>query len=486
VRATFEVSYRQLTEEDARLFRLLGLHPGPDFTAAAAAAALADIDNEAVGPVLGRLAEAYLVTEDAAGRFGMHDLLRLYARGTCQQADSPANQEAAERRLVGYYMELAGGLDACVDPQQRSAAEKAVEQAGDKLLSIRQALAIFQAERPNLIAIVSLAAQRSWDKHVFSLGSSMAESLRILRYSDDVLVVGKIALASARHTSNTDVEGMTLNMLGNAYTELRRFEEAITCFQQALKILGESSDLYNKGTTLNNLGAVYADQRQIEEAITCFQQALKISDEISDLRGEGMALNNLGAVYADQRRFEEAISCFQRDVTICREIYDRRGEGQTLNNLGIVYAKLQRFEEAITCFQQALTIRREIGDRYGESQILRNLGFNYQEMQQPKQATKYWLEAAEILHDEGDHQQAQHLEQLAASIQSQPRRWWGRRRRPSSLSLTAYATRDEIIGCRLRYDLLLTTVRLRHWQAGDSAADVSDLLARGQNGRSKE
>ena len=35
VRAAFEVSYRQLAERDARLFRLLGLHPGPDFTATA-------------------------------------------------------------------------------------------------------------------------------------------------------------------------------------------------------------------------------------------------------------------------------------------------------------------------------------------------------------------------------------------------------------------------------------------------------------------
>jgi hypothetical protein len=88
VRAAFEVFYRQLAEEDAQLFRLLGLHPAPDFTAQSAAA-LAGTRAEAALVVLDRLAGAHLVTEDATGRFSMHDLLRLYARATCHQADTP-------------------------------------------------------------------------------------------------------------------------------------------------------------------------------------------------------------------------------------------------------------------------------------------------------------------------------------------------------------------------------------------------------------
>ena len=67
VRAAFEVSCRQLAQEDARLFRLLGLHPGPDFTAGSAAA-LAGTGAAAAEPVLDRLAGAHLVTEDVGGR----------------------------------------------------------------------------------------------------------------------------------------------------------------------------------------------------------------------------------------------------------------------------------------------------------------------------------------------------------------------------------------------------------------------------------
>ncbi len=159
VRAAFEVSYRLLADGDARLFRLLGLHPGPDFDVGAAAA-LAGIEPEAAGPVVGRLAEAQLVTEDGPGWFGMHDLLRLFARGACQQAEDPAARDVAEARLVGYYADLARFLDACVEPQLRPAAARVAEQAGVTLPSMREALAVFAAERPSLVAAVGLAAQR--------------------------------------------------------------------------------------------------------------------------------------------------------------------------------------------------------------------------------------------------------------------------------------------------------------------------------------
>jgi hypothetical protein len=163
VRAAFEVSYQLLADGDARLFRLLGLHPGPDFDVLAAAA-LAGIEDETAGPVLDRLVEACLVTEDGAGRFGMHDLLRLFARAACQQADDQAARDAAEARLVGHYADLAGHLDACVDPQQRPAAARAAEQAGVPLPSMREALALFAAERPSLLAALGLAALRGWDE----------------------------------------------------------------------------------------------------------------------------------------------------------------------------------------------------------------------------------------------------------------------------------------------------------------------------------
>jgi tetratricopeptide (TPR) repeat protein len=272
VQAAFEVSYRQLADADARLFRLLGLHPGPDFTAGSAAA-LAGTEAGMAGLVLDRLAGAHLVTEDATGRFSMHDLLRLFARATCQEADSPADREAAESRLVGQCADLARFLDSCVDPTLRPAAEQAAEQAGEVLPSMREALALFQAERPGLLAALGLAVQRGWDKQVQRFAYSMMDSLAVLRYLDDLLTIHEAALAAARRAGDRRGEGRVLNNLGNAYRELRRFGEAVDCYQRDIAICREAGDRYGEARALNNLGVAYREMRQPARAVECWREA---------------------------------------------------------------------------------------------------------------------------------------------------------------------------------------------------------------------
>ena len=401
VRATFEVSYQQLAEEDARLFRLLGLHPGPDLTTAAAAA-LTGMEPRAAASVLDRLTEAHLVNEEAPGRFVMHDLLRLYALTTCQETDNQSDRESAETSLVGYYVDLAESLDSWVNPELRSAAAQAAEQAGIPLLSIRQALAVFQAERPSLLAAIGLAAQRDWDDQVLQLSESTAGPLGILCYPDDLLTIQKAALAAARHTGDTADQGARLNGLGNAYGQSRRFEEAIASYQQALAILREIGDRNGEGITLSNLGYAYQEVRRFEEAITSHQQALAILRETGDRCGAGQTLNKLGLAYQEAQRSEEAITNYQQALAILRETGDRHSEGQTLNNLGIAYQDLRRFEEAIASHQQALTIGREIGDRHGEGIALNNLGNDYGNLRRFEEAIASHQQALTIGRETGD------------------------------------------------------------------------------------
>ena len=461
VRAAFEVSYQQLSDQDARLLRLIGLHPGPDFTPAAAAA-LAGADEEAAESALARLAAANLVAEDTVGRFTLHDLLRLFARAACEQADPLDQRTAAEKRLVRHYENLAAFLDSCVDPELRAKAE----QEGKPLSSMRQALAVFEAERPSLLAALAVATERGWDEERRELCASMGYSLMILRYPDDLLMVRETALAAARRAGDANAEahalngvglayadlrrfeeaiaryqealvifrdagdqlgeGQVLNNLGSADRQFRRFEEAIASYQQALVIFRETGDQISEGWTLANLGNVYRGLRRFEESITSFQQALVISREIGDRSGEGHALNNLGNVYVDLQRSADAVASYQEALTIKREVGDRYEEGTTLKNLGIAYAELRRFAEAMASYQAALLIFREVGDRQHEGLTLSHLGHAYQEIRQPEQAAAYCREAAAALRAAGHHEQAAGLELLAANTAAQRRHWWRR------------------------------------------------------------
>lgn len=472
VRTAFEVSFHQMAGEDARLFRLLGLHPGPEFNVLAAAA-LAGTGAEAAALALDRLAEAHLLTENASGRFRMHDLLRLFALGTCQEADSATDRAAAETRLVSLYIDLAGVLDACVDPQLRAAEEQAEDQTRHPLPSMWEALAVFQRERLNMMAVLDLAAQRGWDEQVRQLSEGMADSLRVTRYFDDLITIQEIALAAARRTGDTLTEGRRLNGLGNAFGELRRLEEAIACFQQSLEIFRETGYQLGEGQVLGNLGAAYAELRRFKEAISCFQQSLEIVRETGDRFGESRALNNLGNAYADLRRFEEAITCYQQAIEICRETGTLHDEGQAVNNLGLALLALRRSEQAITCLQQSLEISQATGDQFGEAQALSNLGLAlravqqpekaaacyqqalaiwrktgncaaeamtlgslgnaYQELRQSDRAATSWREAAATMRNNGANEIAEQLEQLAENAQSQlKRRRWRVRHRSTS------------------------------------------------------
>jgi tetratricopeptide (TPR) repeat protein len=413
VRAAFEVSYRQLAEADARLFRLLGLHPGPDFTTTAAAA-LAGTDDDAAEPALRRLAAAHLIAEDTVGRFALHDLLRRFARDTCQQADTLEDRNAAETRLVRHYENLAAFLDSCVDPKLRSAAE----QDGKPLSSMRQALAVFQAERPSLLAALCLATQRGWDEEIRRLSASMAGPLTLLRYLDDLLTVRESALAAARHAGETRAEGRALSNLGETCRRQRRFEEAITSYQQALVIFRKFDDRRAEGLALNDLGIVYQELRGFDEAIISYQQALVIFREVGDRHGEGLALDNLGIAHRELGRFDEAIISYQQALVIFRDAGDRRGQGQTLSDLGSAYRELRRFDEAITSYQQALAIRREVSDWYGEGQTLNHLGSAYGELQRSQEAIISFQQALVIFRKVGDrHEEGETLNNLGVAYE---------------------------------------------------------------------
>ena len=105
VAAAFGLSYSDLTEDQQRLFRRLGLYPGPDIDAHAAAA-LDDTTARQARRGLEGLYDQHLITQPAPGRYRFHDLLRQHARALAA-ADNPAEPDAASGRLLDYYVDAA-------------------------------------------------------------------------------------------------------------------------------------------------------------------------------------------------------------------------------------------------------------------------------------------------------------------------------------------------------------------------------------------
>jgi len=102
MKAAFDHSYHRLASDDQRLFRMLSLIPGPDFTADTAGALVSVPLHKATATVR-RLVSAHLVEQLRPGRFSLHDLVHRYAREISSRLDGQPERDRGRQALYQYY-----------------------------------------------------------------------------------------------------------------------------------------------------------------------------------------------------------------------------------------------------------------------------------------------------------------------------------------------------------------------------------------------
>jgi DNA-binding SARP family transcriptional activator len=136
VRGVFSWSYRALSPEAARLFRLLSLAVGPDVSLVAAAS-LTGVTLRPARESAGELTRSRLLIEHLPGRFVLHDLLRAYAMELTHDHDPASERSAALTRLITHYEHTLRAAQQWLDPEPAPANTPAsddsviIETAGD-------------------------------------------------------------------------------------------------------------------------------------------------------------------------------------------------------------------------------------------------------------------------------------------------------------------------------------------------------------------
>jgi tetratricopeptide (TPR) repeat protein len=403
VRTVFSWSYNALPPAAARLFRLLGLHPGPDVSTPAAGA-LGGVSAVQARQMLDVLAGAHVLEEIGRDRYRLHDLLRIYAAERAMVEESENDRDDAVRRLLNWYLHTADAAARVLAPQRRRAALAKLTGTLEPLTfeTYQDALIWFKAERANLVAATRQAEQVGEYAVAWKLPAALLGFFNLRKHWADWISVHKTAVQAARKLADPYAEAWTLNSLGIAYYDLRWFTRAAGYFQQALEIRRRIEDRYGEGSTLDNLGNTLRKLRRFDEAIECYQRALAMFREICDRYGEGSALRNLGGAYRGLRRLDEAADHYRQALHIWRELGERYGEGNTLSNLGDIHRKLGLFDQAIECYGEALLICREIDNRYGEGAVLDNLGDVYDDLERHDDAVDHFNQALRISQEIGD------------------------------------------------------------------------------------
>lgn len=336
LRTAFSVSYRVLGPAARRLFRLLGLFPGAEFTAEAAAALL-DAALPQARRLIGTLAAAHLIEPVTAGRYRFHDLLREYARERALLEEPEADRGAVLERLLIWYLHAARAASGTWLFPELPPELRADDPQG--LPSAAEATVWLEAEQATLLALINHAARHgprpvSW--HLASV------------------------------------------LFGHFWLHLPRTTWQATA-QTALDAAEGEGDPYGAAAMHQALGVIGWDWGHVREAMLHNTRVRDISRELGWAEGEAAALGGRGFVAWSMARLHRAHEHFTTGLQVTRDIGNRHIEAFGLVGLGLVCRDLGQLRESAAHLELAISRSGKLS-WWDDSMALQVLGWVYWEL----------------------------------------------------------------------------------------------------------
>jgi DNA-binding SARP family transcriptional activator/Tfp pilus assembly protein PilF len=403
VRTVFSWSIQHLPSDTSTMFRLLGLHPGPDIDPYAAAA-LADAGLDDARRRLELLSRAHLVQATGPGRYGMHDLLHAYAAELVHTHDAEQVRSAAQGRLLDHYRHTASVAMDTAYPQDHEHRPRIppTDTPPPDLSDPNQATSWLDTEHPNLLATARHAAEHGWPTHTLDLSAILRRRLRTRGRYSDAEALHQLALTTARTVGDRAGELDALTGLGWVHVLQGRLEQAAAHMGQALQIARTVGDRAGVLDALRGLGQVHVRQGRHERATDHYRQALQIARTIGDRAGELNALLGLGHIHRMQGQHEQAVDHLRQVLEIARAIGNRTGELNALNGLAHILRLQGRHDQALDHNQQASKIARAMGNRNGVLAALNGLAHTYLLQSQYRRAADCYKQVLDLARESGE------------------------------------------------------------------------------------
>jgi tetratricopeptide (TPR) repeat protein/DNA-binding XRE family transcriptional regulator len=400
VRAVFSWSYTALSPPAARLFRLLGLHPGPDVSAAAAAG-LAGVPPEPARRLLVELARASLVTEHVPGRYAFHDLLRAYA-GDVACADEPDEaRRAALTRMFDHYAHTAHAADRLLkahrDAMPLPLPPPAAGCDPERLVDSRAATAWLSTEQPVLRAALRQAAADGFAAHAWQITWGLDTILDRRGLSHERVGAWQVALAAAQRLDDPAAQAYAHRRIARAGNRLGRHAEAAHHLGRSLELYVVTGDRAGQGDSHYDLAGLRYREGRPEDALHHAQEALELYRATGDRRGQAFALNTLGLCHAGLGDHRAAVVSCEEALELIESLGDADAAAATWDSLGYAHHNLGEHDRAAECYGRALELIRELGGLYEEADVLTHLGDTRQAAGDPVAAGAAWRDALEIL-----------------------------------------------------------------------------------------
>ncbi|GAA5029080.1 AfsR/SARP family transcriptional regulator [Streptomyces siamensis] len=482
LRAAFSVSYRVLAPGARRLFRLLGLFPGTEFTAEVAAALL-DVRLPQARRLIGALAAAHLIEPAAAGQYRLHDLLREYAQERALEEETAPDRNAALERLLIWYLHAARAASGTWLFPELPSELRADDQQG--LPSAAEATVWLETERANLLAVIKHAARRGPRPISWHLASVLFGYFWLHLPRATWLSISQIVLHAAEAEGDPYGAAVMHQALGVIGWDWGQAREAMEHNARARDISRELAWPEGEAAALGGQGFVAWSMARLGRAHEHFTTGLRITRDIGNRHVEAFGLVGLGMVYRDLGRLRESADHLELAISRSEELswWD---DGLALQILGWVYWELGRLTDGLNVLGPWVTPDSGSGYRNGRAMMLGaaariNIarGRHDEGLEQAERAFamvkdegRLWIQASLISTVAAAHRELAHFERsLKADAQALSLSHQARYRR---------AEADSLLG------LSLTLQHLGRYDEGRTYAEQALSLARDHSFRMVE
>lgn len=402
VRASFALSYEALPAESARVLRLLALLDAPNF-AAWVAAALLQVDTDQAEELVEALVEAYLVDVvgdvDGHPRYGMHDLVRLYARERSDVDDTEEDRHAALTNAFDAWLGLARQADARLPNRRLSPVHAADPRPTNKWVHhIVDPLAWFVTERANLMAVVDQAARADMSELAWDVAACCANFLDLRDLHDDWNRAHQTALAACQRSGDRLGEAVALRGLGDlaSITPQFRTGDYFALTARARELFRECGERSAEVDTLVILGNLHRMHGEGKQARSCLQDAAALMDDGVHPATQTIQLLERGFIEQELGHYDHACTYAYR----CLELAEANGwrvqQADALQLLGSLHDLLDRPAEAVEHLTAALAIAIDLDHGSMQAWISCVLGGRYLRLQQHANARAALDRSAEL------------------------------------------------------------------------------------------
>ncbi|MGW6281827.1 BTAD domain-containing putative transcriptional regulator [Kribbella sp. NPDC055071] len=412
LRSVFATSYRGLSPDEAEVFVLMALAPGPEI-GITVIAGLTDRPVPQVRSILHRLESAHLINQPAPNRYSIHDLARHYA---LEQHDPVLHRDAIQR-LIDHYLFSALNASQLLAPN-RPMQQLDPPSPGSRPLEFpdRDAAQLWlDAEHACILAGQRLAATEGLHNRVWQLAWVLNTYQNRRGHQTAQLVSWERALASVPYLSDPAVQALVLRFLGRIYGRVGRYEESLRVLHEALQYAERDGSPLVLGHSHQALAAAYERHGEYDKALRHALEHLVYYRELNPV-WYADALNFTGWLYALAGRYAEGEPYCQEAVDIFLAAGDPSGEAVATDSLAYIAHHDGRYEEAAERYKHAIRLFRETGSPYYLANSLERLGHTELALGDPDAARAEWQEAVELLKPQRRQEDIERIEQNLSEL----------------------------------------------------------------------